>query len=527
MALSPLGTVELTASLRKRLYEPVVLLSCLTTAYIEAGRTEIAEPESTSRQESYFVFVNKLAQICDSKRGGDTVTAFAVLQPNSVEYRFASNGRKASELKKVKAYITDILTVLDRAPQRDIALAATKHKGSLFSDVLVKIIVFNRRRLECYIRALQADVSKCIQDASEVAVEDEADSDGEVSHKVAEFLKRLEPLVASALKKVEVDGEKVKMKNEEYSEKTQALMHAIHQGYQGDVKAFVADRCVQDPRQDRMHWDEVYHALGRLLSYFISVTVLAKARRYWPNLFNDFKVDPIPSSRPSSDPPSVRKSAEKIIPTLASRDTAIVDAYSSNAEQLQLWGLDKSIKEITRHSHFKTIVHAEVLVDDSIRRDRRQSQGEPLHFFMEDEFGEYIGASKPTCRLCALYFDSQTDGFKVRPSHNNLYHKWRPADLTARDPQAVRKERDEILERMIPKLRDGVFRAIRQKSAPWKRFDSNNTATSPAFPTGTDITTQMGSMRISSGDAETVRGSSPEVEDEEDDEEEEDDDDEE
>lgn len=296
-------------------------------------------------------------------------------------------------------------------------------------------------------------------------------------------------------------------------------MQAIHGGYKGLVEDFVAEHCVPDHNEDRTHWDEIYHALGRLLSYFSSVTVLIRARRFWPVLFRDFEILAVPSSRPNRDPPAIRKSAEKIVGTLTSRNAGIVEDYKRNAEDLQRWGLDKSIQEHTHHDCFKPIVHAEVLVDDSIRRDRRETLGEPLNFFMEDDFGKYIGASKPTCRLCSLYFNSQPDGVAVRASHNNLYHKWRGPDVLATDPESVRKERDVILEAMIPKLRDAVCNAIRQRSAPWRRFDSNNTATSPAFPTATDITTQMGSMRISSGrgDTETVRGSSPDTVDEYDD----------
>jgi len=89
----------------------------------------------------------------------------------------------------------------------------------------------------------------------------------------------------------------------------------------------------------------------------------------------------------------------------------------------------------------------------------------------------------------------------------------------ANDSEAVRKENDAVLEAMIPKLRDSVCNALRRRSAPWRRFDSNNTATSPAFPTGTDITTEMGSLRISSGrgNSETIRRSSPDTVDESDD----------
>jgi len=42
-------------------------------------------------------------------------------------------------------------------------------------------------------------------------------------------------------------------------------MHVIHGGYSGVVEDFVAERCIQDPREDRTHWDEVWVASRRIL----------------------------------------------------------------------------------------------------------------------------------------------------------------------------------------------------------------------------------------------------------------------
>ena len=175
-------------------------------------------------------------------------------------------------------------------------------------------------------------------------------------------------------------------------------------------------------------------------------------------------------------------------------DNDIINEYRRNAATLQSWGLDKCIQEVTHHEHFKPIIHAEILVDDTIRREqRRAGAGEPLRFFRQAEFDRYIGASKPTCRLCALYFDSHPDGVTVRPSHHNMYYQWRTPDVFVSDGERAKRERDTVLDRMIPRLRDAVFRAINGATPRWDRFDSNDSPTNPGV---SDLTSQMSSMAI-------------------------------
>lgn len=76
---------------------------CLISTHTNGGSTEDTTPEVTtprSRKQTYYCFVHQLVRICDSRRGGATVTAFAVLQPGSVQYRFGCNERNAAALKK-------------------------------------------------------------------------------------------------------------------------------------------------------------------------------------------------------------------------------------------------------------------------------------------------------------------------------------------------------------------------------------------------------------------------------------------
>jgi hypothetical protein len=276
--------------------------------------------------------------------------------------------------------------------------------------------------------------------------------------------------------------------------KTETLLHAINKCYKSTLRDFIQEKCSEDTTgSNQTCWDEVYHAIGRLLSYFIAVKVLIKACRYWPELFVDFNVVPVSSSRPLRDPPEIRRPAEKIIQSMT-KDSDIIDEYRQNAATLQSWGLDKRIEEVTHYEQFKPIVHAEILVDDAIRREQRGAEaGEPVRFFRQAEFGRYIGASKPSCRLCALYFHSQLDGVTVRPTHHNLYYQWRAPDVFVSDGERVRRERDEVLERMIPKLRGAVFQAIRDRSAMRSHYDSNDTPTNPGV---SDLTSQMSAMAV-------------------------------
>jgi hypothetical protein len=82
--LVPLG------KLQRRFYEPLVLLLALNQACMHNYVPRVAEPLTEvplhSPEELFKDFVNKLCQICDNKRGGDSVTAISVLQfPDRVQ----------------------------------------------------------------------------------------------------------------------------------------------------------------------------------------------------------------------------------------------------------------------------------------------------------------------------------------------------------------------------------------------------------------------------------------------------------
>jgi hypothetical protein len=145
-------------SLRKRFYEPVILLDALREVYRMDNR--LSEPDlegerGKSPQQTYFCFLNKLSQICDSHPRhplGKTVSAIVVLDSGTLEYRLASNQRDARELNTTTEYLSSILHVLGRVTDDE---AHNKNfMGPIFSGILQRVLAFNRPRVEGYLEAL-------------------------------------------------------------------------------------------------------------------------------------------------------------------------------------------------------------------------------------------------------------------------------------------------------------------------------------------------------------------------------------
>lgn len=178
------------------------------------------------------------------------------------------------------------------------------------------------------------------------------------------------------------------------------------------------------------------------------------------------------------------------------------------------------IREVTHPRRFQPVVHAELQVDAFVRREERRRgsddpDAEPLHFFAEEEFGRYIGASKPTCWLCARWFgEEHPDGTQVRPTHKNLYHNWRPAEVFESDGVEVEEHRRTVLEAMVKALRNETLRCVKNQWAVRNPFDSNNTPTDPLWEAGptSSLVMMLGDMSVGSVSPASSRESTPEDE---------------
>jgi hypothetical protein len=224
-------------------------------------------------------------------------------------------------------------------------------------------------------------------------------------------------------------------------------------------------------------WCELRHAAGRLLSYLQAVKVLVSARKRWPELFDNFEVCYIASSSPAQCPlrnkqKVERLSAEQIIGRMTS-DPKVMESYKALAQELEKFGLDQNIRERAGHRKFRPIVHAEVLLLESLGRD---GGTHPSRFF---NGYKYIGCSKPTCRLCDYYFSFHASGVEVRPTHRNLYPNWRMPDVYRDQGPGAEKEREKLMNKILARIREDAFRTLSEKVPERKTHDSN---TEPTYP---------------------------------------------
>jgi hypothetical protein len=252
-------------------------------------------------------------------------------------------------------------------------------------------------------------------------------------------------------------------------------------------------------------WVVVSHSMGRLLAYYYAVSILISARRNWPQLFDDFEVHWVPSTAQRELSIRRHKLDAAMILGKMSSDEETISEYRGFAQALERSSIALNA-EITRtvcHNDFLPFVHAEVNLLDFILRLQKTSraQGNEMPtFFLNDR---YIGCSKPTCRLCELYFAHHPSGVAVRQGHRNLYGEWRAPDVFAADGEAAVRERNQILERMIPIIRDEVFLNLRGKFATRSPNDSHDTPSSvpPLESCSTrgldDLVSQMGQVDIS------------------------------
>ncbi|KAK4126372.1 hypothetical protein N657DRAFT_688922 [Parathielavia appendiculata] len=501
-------------SLRKRFYEPVVLLDALRSIYLKDNT--ISQPDleggsGKSPQQTYFCFLNKLSQICDSEPKqplGKTVSAIVVLDSGTLEYRFASNQRDGRELDTAKEYLTSILDVLGGVTDDEINDRA--FMGPIFSDILRKVLAFNRPRVEDYMKALSDQLDFCINSS----VVDRT-SEGTAA---ANALRMLQPHLEAA-------RNAPRLGHDEFARHSEQFLQTISSHYESSLEEYMKKKAHSNNNLVDSPWSEVRHALGRLLSYYIAIKVLISTRKFWPRLFVDFTVTTIPSSAPLSKPPSIRRNAKGIINRM-SRSKSTVEAYQRHAEHLQVHGdLDQRIRQRADPARFHPIVHAEVNLLASVLRDQAEAEREgedPVRYFHQAEFGAYIGSSKPTCLLCWFYFAAHPSGVGCRESHGNLYYNWRTPDVVPLSVAAaaaaaaageVREQGEEdvqlqkdILEQMVREVRKEADRAIKERSYPRRKHDSWDTPSNPLRST-----TAGGSWVAGSLDGGSMKGRGEEL----------------
>ncbi|CZR61727.1 uncharacterized protein PAC_11624 [Phialocephala subalpina] len=501
--------VPVNAKLASRFYEPIVLLKVLNaTCDKKPSNAPDPSPDMTQSPEHTFQwFVNTLAQLCDSDKGGKTVTAFTVLQhPDHIEYRFTSNQRGTEEFIRAQTFTSSILHILGSMQGHE--------KQSVISDILRRSLSFSRSGVTVEVRILKGRAEECIS-ACEIENTDECEyedlgpaSNNSVFVSARSILEKLKELYEG----LPVSNKEELSDNEcEYSpagscselnialvaKRCEILINSISRLHQSEVHEFICNRTKEGRMDQSEKWSELRHTAGRLLSYLRAAKSLVSMPKRWPELFENPRVCYVPSSVPDPCPFRGKRSLDRltahgIIGRMTS-DLSKQEEYRAHAQQLQKIGLDKALQGLEKRK-FRPIVHAEVLLLESL-----ESAGgtHPSKFF---KGYKYIGCSKPTCRLCCHYFSVHPSGVEVRRTHHNLYPPWRMPDVYENQGPEAERGRKDLMNQVLSLIRVDTFRVLKEKLAEGKRHDSNTESTYPRGSASVGSLTimedQMSSLRI-------------------------------
>lgn len=137
--------------LERRFYEPLVLLSVLDPVRGYHFNNTLRGIDDTFDQLRRS-FVDAMATICDSRKGGDTVTAVALqaTPTNTVIWLAANEKPKARTVQ----YLQGIISAL---------VKATPDKRVLVTEeVSDRVVEFCRPRLDFYRKELSRELSRCL-----------------------------------------------------------------------------------------------------------------------------------------------------------------------------------------------------------------------------------------------------------------------------------------------------------------------------------------------------------------------------
>jgi hypothetical protein len=250
----------------------------------------------------------------------------------------------------------------------------------------------------------------------------------------------------------------------------------IHENRNSPLQRYIEARAVDDDNMAKGgSWSTLRHATGRLLSYQYAVQTLVHAHRIWANtdLFRDFDVESLRSS--GSYPAQALNlnpdTAEAVInrgPGGPSR----AQVYKGHAADLEPYGLSTELEQRLQQK-LDPVVHAEMLLHDWLSRTEGGTQ--PYRFFNN---WQYIGSSKPICRLCQHYFNVIATPVRFRSGHPNTYVNWRLPDIYVdkEDEESIARAKKiwyEILGQMKGQVYAAVGRVLEEKVSDRKPHDSN------------------------------------------------------
>ncbi|ETS74938.1 hypothetical protein PFICI_13422 [Pestalotiopsis fici W106-1] len=332
-----------------RLYQPILLEKALTIIhqpypqFTEDGPA-LQEDPLLSSQQAFQAFVNKLAQACDSRPGGDTVTAVTILRDadNFPWYVVACNFRSKEALQGTKAFLDSLLRMI--RDEQDMG------RRPLLKQILWQLLSFSFPRVKLYLNNL-------------------------LSH-----------LRERAMFPRDITNRNAKAK---FLSDCETCINVIHGARGKEVDEAIRSQSRDNEMEIAQVWHELRHYLGRLLSYRQAAEILLGAFDRWPSLFRDFTIDTIPSNGRASRPlPKSKLTAEEIIVNM-SENASEAKTYLQQAYDLQNMALDERIQQQVEKS-FRPVLHAEVALHEHLLRVGIEH---PERYWNNNK---YIGSSKPT-----------------------------------------------------------------------------------------------------------------------------------
>ncbi|KAK1705889.1 hypothetical protein BDP67DRAFT_603799 [Colletotrichum lupini] len=439
-------------------------------------------PDGSSRTILEF-FVNKVAQVCDNRPFGSTITSLAIIQkPDKVQYIFSSNQRSSEDAQYAA---TTIQILLDKMGSRNRVDVGDDDRSSVFCELLRDILLFHKQRVTLYKSRLNQRLNQCIKELKARSL----DADP--------LLDELEYLQALTKTEASLDVWKSNAKPAPYHDAVARNGEHLILAANTFRKSLMYESVIERAREGRFNeserWCQLQHFIGRLSSYHGAIrAIISGRRRLHPDLFENFEITWLPPSIPMNNPMDTlqshmgmetqqkRRSADNIIRKMmgnsADRDTTL-----EQAKTLQVCGLDESIMHQCQMTSFKPIVQCEILLLHYL--DQGYCRNHYHIPFIDDV--KFIGCSKPTCRLCEYYFAAHNTDIQVCPGHKNVYSNWTIPNLFAND-LAEANERDSLLDKVVSKIREDALRALREKTTDGKRFDPD---THSSYPTHQSLET--------------------------------------
>ncbi|KNB16333.1 hypothetical protein FOXG_21625 [Fusarium oxysporum f. sp. lycopersici 4287] len=198
------------------------------------------------------------------------------------------------------------------------------------------------------------------------------------------------------------------------------------------------------------------HFVGRLAEHIrVSKQLVEDALRA-REVLDVFQASEIPTPlcvQPPEIDPSV--TLDRILGRMIPKDDEELSSIRQGLSSLNSHvGLEERVKErLLALQSNPPIVHCEVQVLDHFHKSR-------LRFVGDDRF---VGTSKVSCLCCKLYYRHHPSRPVEPDSHEQIYLNWGPVGLLEGPKDASYRELRETLNPVIHGLRDGFFRAMRNK----------------------------------------------------------------